>query len=131
MKRWTGSISIAIYLKSKEEEEYLNDLQSKDYFHKAVTISHYLSQSPLEYPYNRLRNIAISKVKTSHFLVMDMDMWPSDNLYSTLKNLDSRFLNDEYLAIVIPSFSYRQLLSKCNDFEVCVKKLNISLSIIL
>lgn len=29
------------------------------------------------YPINRLRNIAITNVKTSHFIVLDMDMWPA------------------------------------------------------
>lgn len=29
------------------------------------------------YPINRLRNIAINNVKTTHFIVFDMDMWPA------------------------------------------------------
>ena len=29
------------------------------------------------YPLNRLRNIAISNVQTTHFVVFDMDMWPA------------------------------------------------------
>lgn len=28
------------------------------------------------YPINRLRNIAINSITTTHFLVVDMDMWP-------------------------------------------------------
>lgn len=31
------------------------------------------------FPINRLRNIAIRHVTTSHFLVLDMDLWPSRN----------------------------------------------------
>lgn len=31
------------------------------------------------YPVNKLRNIAIVNVVTTHFLVMDMDMWPARN----------------------------------------------------
>lgn len=36
-------------------------------------------KSPLfsHFPINRLRNIAIRHVITSHFLVLDMDLWPS------------------------------------------------------
>lgn len=34
------------------------------------------------YPINRLRNIAISNVKTTHFIVFDMDMWPA-SLFSS------------------------------------------------
>ena len=29
------------------------------------------------YPINRLRNLAIQNTLTTHFLVLDMDMWPS------------------------------------------------------
>ena len=29
------------------------------------------------YPVNKLRNIAIVNTVTTHFLVMDMDMWPA------------------------------------------------------
>ena len=29
------------------------------------------------YPLNRLRNIAISNIQTTHFIVFDMDMWPA------------------------------------------------------
>ena len=29
------------------------------------------------YPINRLRNIAIADVATSHFILFDMDVWPS------------------------------------------------------
>ena len=29
------------------------------------------------YPINRLRNLAIKRVETSHFLMLDMDTWPS------------------------------------------------------
>lgn len=32
---------------------------------------------PGVFPVNKLRNIAIRNVVTSHFLVLDMDMWPA------------------------------------------------------
>lgn len=34
------------------------------------------------YPINKLRNLAIENVQTSHFWLADMDMWPSCILYS-------------------------------------------------
>lgn len=33
------------------------------------------------YPINRLRNIAISNILTTHFIVFDMDMWPSGSSF--------------------------------------------------
>ena len=29
------------------------------------------------FPINKLRNIAIVNIQTTHFLVLDMDMWPA------------------------------------------------------
>lgn len=34
-------------------------------------------KNDMTFPINRLRNIAINLVKTTHFLVFDMDMFPS------------------------------------------------------
>ena len=72
------------------------------------------------YPYNALRNIAIQRVATSHFWVMDMDMWPSSNLYRTLLSLDVRHLKDDYLAVIVPAFEYKRT-TKGGSFEQCVK----------
>ena len=52
---------------------------------------------------------------------MDMDIWPAINLYQTLINLDKRFLDDGYLAVIIPAFEFKKDMSNCNDFERCVK----------
>ena len=48
---------------------------------KRFTVITYISQQETPYPINKLRNIAISFVHTSHFWVADMDMWPSSRLY--------------------------------------------------
>jgi len=33
------------------------------------------------FPLNRLRNISLRRVKTTHFLLIDMDSWPSRNSF--------------------------------------------------
>ena len=35
------------------------------------------------YPINRLRNLSIKRVETSHFIMLDMDAWPSCSLLSS------------------------------------------------
>lgn len=39
---------------------------------------------PSHYPVNRLRNVAITAVNTSHFLMTDIDIWPDVNAYMSL-----------------------------------------------
>ena len=81
-------------------------------------VSRFVSDN--DYPTNALRNIAIQRVATSHFWVMDMDMWPSSNLYRTLLSLDVRHLKDDYLAVIAPAFEYKRIW-KGGSFEQCVK----------
>lgn len=47
-------------------------------------------------------------------------MWPSDNAYKTLLSLDYRYLNDDYLAVIVPSFQYMENMRECKGFKKCV-----------
>lgn len=47
-------------------------------------------------------------------------MWPSENAYKALMSLDARYLNDDYLAVIVPSFQYMKNMRDCKGFEKCV-----------
>jgi len=60
------------------------------------------------YPVNHLRNRAISRVKTSHFLLVDIDLWPDGRLYHRLVSLSRHnpsYFSNVKQAIVIPAFN--------------------------
>ena len=111
-----------MFIKSEKEEKELDGFIRRNYLPKSLVFSKYLSFYSDDYPYNKLRNMAREKISTSHFWVMDMDMWPSSNLYDTLLNLDRRYLEDENLAVIVPSFEYKKEDESCQDFEMCVSK---------
>ncbi|KAL7518532.1 hypothetical protein ACHAWX_003351 [Stephanocyclus meneghinianus] len=71
-----------------------------------------------DYPVNILRNLALSVVKTSHVVYVDVDFWPASNLYSTLSQMKvkGRFTSDPYLAVVIPAF---QMNRQCQEMKDC------------
>ena len=80
-----------------------------------------------EFPVNELRNLALSKVKTTHILYIDVDFWPSDNLYETIlqeeeeedssdKTIRQELVDDPKLLLVIPAF---QLWRQCREWEDC------------
>lgn len=125
VQRWGGPMSVAVYLKSNVEKEQVTQLLAQSSLPRSITLSFYVTKDPTEYPYNKLRNIALSKIVTSHFWVMDMDMWPCDGLYESLHHLDSRFLNDDHLAVIVPSFEYVEDLKSCEDFESCVQSFGL------
>ena len=87
------------------------------------------------YPVNELRNLALSKVKTTHILYIDVDFWPSDNLYEMILGTDADNTDDQNpttypnneeirkylfedpkLALVIPAF---QVWRQCKEWEDC------------
>jgi hypothetical protein len=72
-----------------------------------------------DYPVNHLRNLAISKVKTSHIIYIDVDFWTSDRLYETLMangNIRDALAKDPRQALVIPAF---QLNRQCREWKDC------------
>ena len=86
------------------------------------------------YPYNYLRNEAIKRTSTSHYYVSDMDMIPAGifffvpsiqlgNLYETLTTLPPSILADEWLAVIIPAYKYRNrivIAIHLKDASVCI-----------
>ena len=109
-------------MKSDDDEKELMQYLGENRLGNKIIFTLYKTQNITEYPYNKLRNLSIKKVKTSHYWVMDMDIWPATNLYNTLLNLDRRYLNDNYLAVIIPAFEYQKGMNNCDDFQKCVKQ---------
>eukprot|EP00752_Nemacystus_decipiens_P005367 g4868.t1 len=128
-KRWPGPISIAIL---EEDREALPlELCSR------MLISATAAQTPEEldptwYPVNRLRNVAVRAVRTSHFLMTDIDIWPDANAYQALHmryRLETEKMEDARNAIVFSAFSRRRFceekdcLQYANDVPETIQEL--------
>eukprot|EP00903_Cladosiphon_okamuranus_P017001 g15670.t1 len=119
-KRWPGPISIAILEEDKDALPLA--LCSR------MVISSTAAQTPEEldptwYPVNRLRNVAVRAVKTSHFLMTDIDIWPDANAYQALHmryRLETEKMEDARNAIVFSAFSRRRF---CEE-EDCLQYAN-------
>lgn len=125
-ERWEGPIIVAIFMHgfTAEHDAFMANLKCPQLqclpVHPSVPASSSIPASvwaaPNLYPVNALRNLAISEVRTTHFLLTDMDLWPSRRLYPLLKHLsskreiDSRGTRETFLdplqALVVPAFSY-------------------------
>jgi hypothetical protein len=69
------------------------------------------------YPVNRLRNLALAKVTTSHSITMDADFLVSADLYQNL-GLHRAFLaKDNKVALVIPAFEIQPSKITCKPID--------------
>lgn len=76
-----------------------------------------------DYPVNKLRNMALSQVRTTHVMYVDIDFWPSTTLRPILESpsLRQEFGRDPKLAVVVPAYQlYAHRL--CGEHENCREK---------
>lgn len=56
------------------------------------------------FPINTLRNTAIAAINTTHFLVLDVDLWPSQTLLPELLSLADPWWQSPRIAMLVPAF---------------------------
>jgi len=105
--RWRGPVVVAIFVPrlNGTENPYHTTPQGCNTqvgFKHALHLAH--APKGLEsYPVNVLRNTALRLVSTSHFLMVDIDFWPSSNLRHEI--LAHRPHATRRLAMVVPAFT--------------------------
>eukprot|EP00592_Proboscia_alata_P008638 CAMPEP_0194354854 /NCGR_PEP_ID=MMETSP0174-20130528/2867_1 /TAXON_ID=216777 /ORGANISM="Proboscia alata, Strain PI-D3" /LENGTH=687 /DNA_ID=CAMNT_0039123899 /DNA_START=348 /DNA_END=2411 /DNA_ORIENTATION=- len=135
--RWPGPISAVVFTEKTIESVYdyvlngvpfesptsgnINDDMQKNMLtcpSGKVTLQTFnkIGSDEEEYPVNKLRNKALSVVRTSHVMYVDIDFWLSDNLYNTLQSdsVRQQLADDSQLALVVPAF---QIPSQCKINE--------------
>lgn len=120
-RRWQGPIVVAILSKNRGGSD-VPDLPNQCPNVKMLLI-YVPGGNQKSYPINQLRNLAIAEVKTTHFMVIDADLWPSGSLYKSLLDFTSERrgspvdpLRTPRMAIVVPAFSYEGPMKKtCNE----------------
>ena len=67
---------MAVCICSEEERDQLQSFLEKAAFPSRFVVVPHLDTSG-HYPINKLRNLAIEKVTTSHYLMTDIDLFPA------------------------------------------------------
>jgi len=115
-RRWPGPVVIAVYtsrVKIVPKEPECGD--RVDYRVVAAPADVFARHSA--YPVNRLRNLAVERVKTSHFLLCDVDLWPDASLLRRLDALAAAspdLFRDPQRAVVVPAFA-REVKTECSS----------------
>ena len=117
-------LSITVYCTAREEIEVRAFIENGN-FPPRILFTLYVVVTPSEdcifrktsrgtidcvrskiYPLNRLRNISIKRVQTTHFIVLDMDTWPSLSTYDEILKLPKDYLRNENFITILPVFSF-------------------------
>ena len=126
LQLWKGYVIACVYCLKSEEESLIQFIESKHYpsrFHIILYIVEDTEWNASIYPMNAMRNIAIEKVKTTHYLVLDMDEWFIDSLESEIATLPSSIMEAEDVAIVVPLVIMNTLVltPRCCSLDSCVQ----------
>lgn len=72
------------------------------------------------YPINTMRDLAIESISTTHCLVADVDMFPSDGLEASIDHYAEE-LGDHRNMIIVPTFQYNRhpSLKQCYEKGAC------------
>lgn len=108
-KRWgvTNPVSVAVFT-DKSAASITQSLVHSGCSPDQLTVQTLPKSNfePSNYPVNLLRNMALSGVRTTHVMFIDVDFWTSSNLNDVLSMTSVReeFARDPKLAAVVPAF---------------------------
>jgi hypothetical protein len=125
--RWNGPISVAVF-SNRSVEDISTELAGTSCAEKILFIDTLIPSDDLSadsYPVNHLRNMAINNVNTSHFVYMDIDFLPNDELESILLSNEVRSVVavDHKHALVIPAFEYKPKCQSCSSQEALLSQM--------
>jgi hypothetical protein len=128
-KRWKSPIVLAVHLPHHSPENHPSIVAAKEKCSELTVVPYRATEEEQEweYPVNRLRNMALDAVRTSHVLTIDIDFIPSMFLDELIRStvLEQQALIDysEREAMIVPAFERLppEPCSKENDCSVHLK----------
>ena len=139
LARWRGPISTVMFVNETEVEKAFEFIFRHRKYPITFTlyIVHNMGVNPYFfegtervyfdkglYPYNVLRNIGIESISTTHYLLVDIDVFPSTNLYDSFMR-QADLLSDPSNVVLFQLFQYTNApinqckTYKCN-YQLCV-----------
>ena len=76
LKRWPSYFTIALQLKEMEKALVIHKITSLQLPDRVSIILYITTNKSKGFYVNKLRNVAIKSIRTTHFLILDMDAWP-------------------------------------------------------
>lgn len=100
-KKWSGPIIVIVYYSPTESSQFTSQTSSVP---SHVTIAGYVLEQPSIVPINKLKNMGIQMVSTTHFLLTEGSMVPSAALHANLMSTPEYLWRDPLYAGIIPVY---------------------------
>ena len=121
-KRWGGPIVIAVYAPQGTDEGAFAPSRAcapGQIDTRVTLVPQNIYDDHNLYPVNALRNLALSRIATTHFLMCDIDLWPDETLWPRLQSLAgspkyNATFRDPQHALVVPAFA-REVKTECTS----------------
>jgi hypothetical protein len=128
-KRWKSPIVVAVHLPHDTPDNHPSIVTAKEKCSELTIVPYRATREEQEwdYPINRLRNMALDAVRTSHVLTVDMDFIPSmfldEMIRSTVLEQQALIGYSDREAMIVPAFERLppEPCSKENDCSVHLK----------
>ena len=114
VRQWSGPVILVLYYNESTAKD-MREIQTIASTLPALSITSVLLTSEV-IPINQFKNLGIAQVKTTHFIVVDFNLYPSstlfslisfpESLYRTLKSTPGYLWRDPYFIGVIPAFEW-------------------------
>ena len=114
VRQWSGPVILVLYYNESTAKD-MREIQTIASTLPTLSITSVLLTSEV-IPINQFKNLGIAQVKTTHFIVVDFNLYPSstlfslisfpESLYRTLKSTPGYLWRDPYFIGVIPAFEW-------------------------
>ena len=114
VRQWSGPVILVLYYNESTVND-MKEIQAIASTLPSLTMTSVILTSTI-IPINKLKNLGIAQVKTTHFIVVDINLYPSstfksqisfsESIYRTLKSTPGYLWRDPYFIGVIPAFEW-------------------------
>lgn len=101
-------------------KEYKNKTYYAHYI-KSVIRQDYVRYAIPIFPLNTMRDLAIESIATTHYLLIDIDFFPSSTLFDHLNSFE-KVLKKPNTVVLLPTFTTEiKKVIQCRKFDFCEK----------
>lgn len=122
---WSKAIIISIYCEIFELSQLIQWIKSNDIPTRIEFVIFVVESNEwnhITYPMNYLRNIAIKRTRTTHYIILDMDEWITNSLEKEILKIPRSILDNPFNVIIIPLVILNdiKITKRCCTYEDCL-----------